>query len=266
MKANEQNIYKQIDSYIKGLLSEDEITALWVEFAKNPDLLNDLELEISIKTLIEKEALGVHKSSSVKTLQLPAWTWHAAAAAVLLIVAFIQLFQIDSRTELDQFLTESISPDQVETGDGVRAKDMVIVTADSLLNLGFSALLSGNTNQALSLYNEVIENFDIEPYGSKAFTNKGIILYNNGDYSASILAFDDALSRVKDSKMIKEKAYWYKGNALVNIGELEKARLAVFEAYTLDGIFRKPSFLLLQKLNYDLGYVDYEDFESQRGN
>ncbi|MEQ9309092.1 MAG: tetratricopeptide repeat protein [Balneolaceae bacterium] len=266
MKENELNIHKQIDAYVKGQLSEAEITALWVEFAKNPELLDDLELEVSIKELIEKEASGVAASSSTKTFQLPKWTWHAAAAAVLLLVAFIQLFQIDSATEMDQFLATNISPDQIETGDGVRAKEMVVDTADSLLNLGFSALISGNTNQALSLYNEVIENFDVEPYGSKAFTNKGIVLYNKGDYSGSILAFDNALERVEESRMIKEKAHWYKGNALVNIGEFEQARLAVFEAYTLDGVFRKPAFLLLQKLNYDLGYVDYEDFESQRGN
>tara|TARA_R110000868_G_scaffold408293_7_gene691106 strand:+ start:64606 stop:65406 length:801 start_codon:yes stop_codon:yes gene_type:complete len=266
MKENKKDIRKQIDSYVKGLLSEEQINELWTEFAKDPTLLDDLELEISVKKLIEEGAIEVKNPIPTKTLQLHKWTWHAAAAVALVLVALIQLFQVDSRTELDQFLAKSIPPDQIETGDGIRATDIIVTTADSLLNLGFSALISGNTQQALSLYGEVIENFDVEPYGSKAYTNKGIVLYNDGDYSGSILAFDNALSRVQDSRMIEEKAYWYKGNALVNIGELEKARVAVFEAYALDGIFRKPAFLLLQKLNYDLGYVDYEDFESQRGN
>ncbi len=255
MKENEQNLSKQIDFYVKGLLSEDEINALWTEFAKNPALLDDLELEVTVRALIEKEAL-VKGESSVKPLQLPTWTWHIAAAAVLIVVAFIQVFQIDSRTELNQFLTNQISADQLETGDGLRSKATEVNAADSLLNLGFSALLSGNTKQALSLYNEVIESFNAEPYGSKAFTNKGILLYNEGDYTGSIQAFDNALSRVQDSRMIKEKACWYKGNALVNIGDLENARLSVFEAYSLDGVFRMPAFLLLQKLNYDLGYLE----------
>ncbi len=266
MKEHEKDIRRKIDSYIKGTLSEDEISGLWTEFAKTPALLDELELEVGVKRLIEEGALGTHKNTTANILQLPTWTWHAAAAAVLVLVAFIQIFRVDSRTELDQFLTSTIAPDQIETGDGVRAKDMVVVTADSLLNLGFSALVSGNTRQALSLYNEVIENYDIEPYGSKAFTNKGILLYNEGDYAASITAFDDALMRVQDSRMIEEKAYWYKGNALVNLGELKEARLAVLYAYSLDGVFRKPAFLLLQKLNYDLGYVDYEAFDYQRDN
>lgn len=265
MKEIEQNIHKQIDYYVKGLLSEDEINALWTRFAKNPELLHDLELEVSIKALIEQSTIEAKEFAS-RTFSLPTWTWHAAAAAVLFLVAFIQVFQIDSKTELDQFLISSISPDQIETGDGVRSKEMVVLTADSLLNLGFSALLSGNTTQALSLYNEVIEKFDTEPYGSKAFTNKGVLLYNKGEYTDAVTAFDNALSRVKDSRMIKEKAFWYKGNALVNIDKFEEARIAVFEAYTLNGVFRKPAFLLLQKLNYDLGYIDYEDFEHQRDN
>lgn len=255
MNENEPNLSKQIDFYVKGLLSEDEINALWKEFANNPTLLDDLGLEVSVKTLIEKDALEVGKAS-LTPLQLPTWTWHFAAAAVLLVVAFIQVFQVDSRTELNQFLTKQISADQLETGDGVRSKEIVINTADSLLNLGFSALLSGNTKQALSLYNEVIDNYDSEPYRSKAFTNKGILLYNEGDYIGSIQAFDNAISRAQDSRMIKEKAYWYKGNALVNIGNLESARLTIFEAYSLNGVFRKPAFLLLQKLNYDLGYLE----------
>jgi hypothetical protein len=64
--------------------------------------------------------------------------------------------------------------------------------------------------------------------------------------------------------MILEKAYWYLGNALINIGELEEARSAVYEAYKLEGIFRKPAFRLLKKLSSDLGNVDYEEFDTEQ--
>lgn len=265
MEENKKDIQKKIDSYVKGLLSEDEITELWVQFAKNPDLLDDLELEVGVRKIIADET-GNSSSKPAKIVVLPRWTWHAAAASILLLVVGIQIFQVKPKTELNQFIVQSIAPDQIETGDGVRSKEMVVTKADSLLNLGFSAFISGNTQQALSLYAEVIENYDIEPYGSKAFTNKGIVEYNEGAYERSIESFDAALKRVTESRMIEEKAHWYKGNALVNIGQFEAARIAVQKAYALDGVFRKPAFLLLQKLNYDLGYVDYEDFESQQEN
>lgn len=266
MNEQSENIKKQIDLYIKGLLSEDEIQALWIEFAKNPELLDELELEVGVKKLLEDEALDSKKTSPTKTLKLPTWTWHVSAAAVLLLVISFQVFQTESKTELEQFVTATIPVDQFETSDGLRSNERTISIADSLLNLGFSALVSGNADDAQSLFEEVIENFDEEPYGSKAFTNSGILLYNNGDYEASISAFDSALVRVQQSRMIEEKAYWFKGNALVNIGEFNRARTSILRAYSLDGVFRTDAFLLLQKLNYDLGYIDYEDIEGQQDN
>ena len=263
--SRELEIRQQIDAYLKGRLSEEEIQTLWNEFAKNPELLDVLEIEVNVKELIEKQALNSKGNSGAATInRLPSWTWHAAAAAVLAFIALVQIFRIETPTQIDQFVVQRIGPDQVETSDGVRAKEMRITTADSLLNLGFEAIVSGNEDRALALFDEVINKFDEEPYGSKAFLNKGIILYNESDYEAAIESFREATERVQDSRMILEKAYWYLGNALVNVGELEEAQKAVFEAYQLEGVFRNPAFRLLKKLSDDLGSSDYEGFDAQQ--
>jgi tetratricopeptide (TPR) repeat protein len=259
--SRENEIRQQIDAYVKGQLTEEQIQELWTEFAKNPELLDVLEIEVNVKEIIEREALGSGKATINK---LPSWTWHAAAAAVLAIVALVQLFQVNTPTEMNQFVVQNIEPGQLETSDGVRAKDIRITTADSLLNLGFEAIISGNENRALQLFDEVISKYDEEPYGSKAFLNKGIVLYNESEYDEAIEAFKESANRVEDSRMISEKAYWYLGNALINIGELEEARSAVYEAYKLEGIFRKPAFRLLKKLSSDLGNVDYEEFDTEQ--
>lgn len=260
MSSTDKDIKKQIDAYVKGQLSEEEILSLWAEFAQNPSLLEDLELEVGLKKIIEEAASEGQVSNTQKATitSLPVWTWHAAAAAVLILIAFVQLLGEAPRTELEQFVVNSVPADQIETADGIRSKEMILTEADSLLNLGFSALVSENNDQALSLYNEVIDKYDVEPYGSKAYLNKGILLYNTSEYDSSITAFENALSRVQDSRMIQEKAYWYLANALINTGQLEEARIAVINAYSLDGVFRKPAFLLYKKLNYDLGNVDLE--------
>lgn len=263
-QSREIEIRKKIDAYIKGKLSEEEIQGLWNEFAKNPELLEILELEVHVKTLIEQKVNDRNNRSVIH--RLPKWTWHAAAAAVIVFVALIQFFRVDTPTDLNQFVVQDISPAQLETSDGVRAKEMRLATADSLLNLGFEAVVSGNEDRALELFNEVISKHDEEPYGSKAFLNKGILLYNESDYEAAIMAFREAQERVEGSRMILEKTQWYLGNALVNIGELEQAREAVLKTYQMDGMFRQPAFRLLKKLNNDLGDADYEELETPQVN
>jgi len=250
------NIRKQIDAYVKGALGEQEIEELWVKFAKHPELLEELELEIGVKSLVEdgKSGDAAKKSASIKTL--PTWTWHAAAAAILLLVAVVQVFQIPSKANLEEFVVASIKADQLETSDGIRSKDVTITNADSILNLGFNEFVSGNLDRALYLYSEVITEYDYEPYGSKAYLNNGIIYYNMANYDSAIVAFNESLSRNTESKMMQEKAYWYLGNSYANIGELEAARNAAYQAYRLEGVFKKPAFLLIQKLNYDLGYTE----------
>lgn len=259
-----RDIRKQIDAYIKGKLSEEEIQQLWNEFAKNPDLLETLELEVNVKAVIERNvqpSKAGTSASSPAIRKLPSWTWHAAAAAIIALVALVQLFRVSTPTELNEFLVGQIDVGQIETADGIRDKDMSITAADSLLNLGFQAVISGDDTRALQLFEEVINNYSEEPYGSKAYLNKGIILYNESDYEAAIPAFQEAANRVEDSRMISEKAYWYLGNALVNVGQLEEAQDAVYKAYQIDGIFRNPAFRLLKKLSNELGTSDYEELQ-----
>lgn len=263
VNSREIELRKQIDSYIKGTLSEEEIQALWNEFAKNPELLDILEVEVNVKEIIEQRSKNKKQSSSSSSIhKLPKWTWHAAAAAVIAIIALVQIFRVQTPTNFDQFVVQRIGPDQIETADGVRAKDMQITEADSLLNLGFEAIISGNEKRAIELFDTVINNHGEEPYASKAYLNKGIVLYNEGDYNNAIIAFEETLDRVEGSGMITEKAYWYLGNALINIGELEDAQDAVFSAYQMDGMFRNPAFRLLKKLSDDLGTTDYEEFST----
>lgn len=257
-KSRELEIKQRIDAYIKGQLKEDEIQELWNEFAKEPELLDLLELEVNVKALMESRT----NTSHIK--KLPSWTWHAVAAAVLMIVALVQLFWVETPTGMDQFVVQQINPSEMEYADGIRSEELSITAADSLLNLGFQAAISGDKERALELFNEVIDNFNEEPYASKAFLNKGIILYNESDYESAISAFKEAADRVEDSRMITEKAYWYLGNALVNIGELEAAQEAVFQAYQLDGIFRNPAFRLIKKLSDELGTSDYEELNTPK--
>ncbi len=255
---------KYIDAYVKGQLGEAEIQELWTEIAKNPTLLDDLELEVGVKELLEEKASSSKKKATLHTL--PNWAWHTSAAAVIVLVALLQLFRTPTPTELSQFVIQGISPDQIETSDALRSSELGISSADSLLNLGFQAAYTGNNQKALEFFDTVIENYKQEPYTSKAYLNRGIILYNNGDYQNAIISFNEAISHIEDNRMLTEKAQWFLANTYVNTKELEKALDAAGKTYMLNGVFRKQSFRLYQKLNYDLGKVDYDNFEEQTEN
>lgn len=251
MHSDRQKIMKAIDAYVKGQLEEEEIDKLWVEFAKNPSLLDDLELEVGVKRLLKAKI----PSEQPKIRTLPSWLWHASAAAVIVLVALVQLFRVDTPTELQQFVLDRINADQIETGLGIRSsKDMKVSVADSLLNLGFEASLSGNEKRSLELFNEVIESYSKEPYGSISYLNKGITLYNQEDYEGAISSFLEVINRATDeNRMVLEKAYWFIANAYVKTGDLEKALEAAGITYEMNGLFRFQSYKLYQKLSYDLG-------------
>ena len=148
----------------------------------------------------------------------------------------------------------------------MRSSALGISSADSLLNLGFQAAYTGNNQKALKIFDSIIEQYQQEPYASKAYLNRGIILYNSGDYPNAVVSFNEALSRIEDNRMLTEKAQWFLANAYINTNELEKALKAAGEAYIQNGVFRTQSFRLYQKLNYDLGKIDYENFEEQTEN
>lgn len=249
-------IHKKITAYTRGQLKEEEIQELWHEFARNPELLEDLEIELGLRKLIEEKSGAVQKA---KTLGMPKYTWHIAAAAVLLIVVMLQFFKTDTPTTLESFVVQSIAPEHIETADGIRTKDRIIVVADSLLNLGFEAIISGNDARGLELFAEVIRDHAAEPYISKAYLNTGIIYYNAGNYDEAIPAFREVTERKSGKMMITEKGWWFLGNALVQKGELEQARKPVFKTYQMEGMFEEQAFKLLQKLNDDLD--DYNSYE-----
>ena len=52
---------------MKGNLSNEQVDELWVEFAKQPELLNDLEIEVGIRDIIKNE--GVRKDNNMRLLK-----------------------------------------------------------------------------------------------------------------------------------------------------------------------------------------------------
>ena len=263
--SRDTNLEKEIDAYLKGNLSEEEVDQLWVELIKNPEYIDLLETEIAVKQILESRAKKKSQTpvTPISTLK-NSWKWLAAAASVAILVIAINLLKVDSEQSIQQLALSDINiAENLASPDVLRTQKGDLSAADSLLNVGFRAAVSGEVSRALELYQEVIENYEGEPAVAQAYLNIGIIKYNSGDFEMASEAFKNALNEVKEEPLLKEKAYWYLGNSYVNQDQLESAREAIHETYALDGIYRKAAFRLLRKIDYELGNVDFDNFDEQ---
>lgn len=266
--SRDLKLEKQIDAYIKGRLTEEEVQQLWKELLMRPDYIELLETELGVKSILETHSASGSTPSASETgviyPLLKSWKWMSAAAAVAILIVAVNLFQIDT----NQAITDLAEPhfnlaENLSSAPILRDQKSELAPADSLLNRGFEAAISGEVARALEMYDEIIEKYRDQPAAVQAYLNKGIIQYNSGNFGESIDSFTAVLTNVSDRRFIEEKAYWYMGNALINIERFTEAREAIHSVYAMDGIYRKPAFRLLRKLDYELGNIDFDDFEQQ---
>lgn len=266
--SRDLDLEKQIDAYIKGHLSADEAEKLWQALLFRPDYIELLETELYIKRIIEEQE-SADKEGSVPVQPLEkfgslfkhSWKWMAAAASIALLIISLNFFQGNEEQNLNDLLQGEInmvenlaSPEVMRSQD----TDTKVSGIDSLLNLGFKAAISGDVEKALGFYNNVIDNYSSAPHVSMAYLNLGIIQYNRENYEEASVAFNNAIQRVQDDRMLKEKAYWYLGNAYINQDRLKEGRKAILSAFNLNGIYKNPAERLLKKIDEKLEVNDSE--------
>lgn len=258
--SRDLKLEKQIDAYVKGKLTEKEAHELWEKLLLRPDYIELLETELGIKSIVEERSSDtIDSSSSAKESGViyslhRSWKWMAAAATVAILVVAISIFQVDTNQSIKDAAEERFNlAENLSSAQIMRDQKSNLAPADSLLNRGFEAAISGEISRALQVYNKIIKDYGNEPAAVQAFLNKGIIQYNNGSFGESIRSFKAVLEKVDHKTIVEEKAYWYLGNAYINIEKLVDARKAIQNAYAMDGIYRKPASRLLQKLDDELG-------------
>lgn len=269
--SRDLELEKQIDAYIKGKLNEEQAQKLWEQLLQRPDYIELLNTELGVKSIVEKggashekgEASSAEENTFIYTLK-QSKKWIAAAAAVVILVVAVNILQVDTQQTLEELALKDINiAENLSSAQILRSQKMDITPSDSLLNRGFEAAISGDMDQAITVYNTIIEEYGDKPAAVQAFLNKGIIQYNNGSFSESIASFKAVLNKVESKPIVREKAHWYMGNAYINLEKLKEARSEIQKTYAMDGIYRKSAFRLLKKLDDELGNGDSGNFEQQ---
>lgn len=271
-KSRDLELEKQIDAYVKGRLTEEEAIQLWATLLQRPEYIELLETELGIKAVVDKQAKEQDTPAGNDVSREPeqesggviyafrrSWKWAAVAAAVILLVFSLDLFSPDGKRPVGELAVSNINiTDNLSSAPVVRSDTHRQSRTDSLLNAGYQSAISGDLTEAMAIYDTIIETYSGQPVAAEAHLNKGIIQYNKGSYEAAATSFNAALKQVRDNVLTEEKAFWYLGNAYLQVEDLPSAYRAIKEVLEMDGIYRKPAERLLQKLTAELENRDME--------
>lgn len=242
---------KQIDAYVKGHLTQEEAEQLWVKLFKNPEYIDLLETEIHVKSIVEREPLKSQPKTPVQfTFFKRSWQWVAAAAVTGILITVLSLLGSEDEGVETLALSSISMIEHLASPDILRAENSNLSNGDSLLNLGFNQSISGKPAQGLQIYEKVISNHpDNVKVVAQAYYNIGIIHFNANRYSDASEAFQNALQRTEEDRILEEKALWFLANTYIHLNQLGRARDAITGVYGMDGIYRKQASRLINRLD-----------------
>ncbi len=256
----EEEIIRQIDLYLRGKLSEEEIDQLWVEFLKNPEYMELFQIEAGAryyyagkKQNANKELQKMQANSNQAGPQAPAsWylpgspviRWGAGiAAAMLLMLLVYNWFSADG---LERELIASISPHEMVTTDIQRTDDLAFDPLDVDLNRGYEAAVSGRTEEALERFSSLLtEELDARQ-SSIAHLNLGILYYNDSLFEEAADSFSRSLEAGELDPFVREKTWWYLANARLKAGEIEEAYHTLQELIRFEGLYQEEAERLME--------------------
>lgn len=242
-KSRDIQLEKQIDAYIRGHLTEDEIDLLWVELLKKPRYIDLLETELHVRAVIKqrKQATPIHFFTKY-------WKWMVAAAFVGVLVVALNLI---GDSEVEKLALTSINvTEHLASVDVIRTKEPDLTEAEVLLNAGFKAAVSGRTSHALQSFERITGNYASDvPTVSQAYYNIGILHYNSGNFTEAAASFIQALERREGDTVFEEETRWFLAHTYLQLNQAKQARKELEQVYSMDGMYRRQASNMLEKLN-----------------
>jgi tetratricopeptide (TPR) repeat protein len=259
----DEKIIKEIDRYITGGLSPKEIDELWARFLENPEYYRWFETELHLRKLAKDSKRGkvlkMEGRSSAKSYR----HWILAAAAVLLVSFGLRFFLMESDDSIYSQALAKIDNLELVGADVYRSDDEVAGSLDVAINQGVAYAYNNEEERAINHFMEILTQSPTTAQQARIEMNLGILYYNRGEYSESVHYFKSVTELENLTLFFEEKAWWFLGNAYLNLRQLSEARDAVFNAYTLDGRYNSPALSLLKKLDLELGIIPPEPDEVQ---
>lgn len=236
-----KDLEKRIEAYVDGKLSAQEVDELWAELLDNEYYYDYMKSVASLKKISEEQ----EKESSFQKMESRKQIWLSAAAAVLLMIGSAAIFNLSTETSEVVQPISSIELDYYRSSDGMVSEDR----ESDVVRRAISTANTGDVAEALELINEELEKTNSEYHHAELLITSGSILYNSGRFDDSIEKFEMALDINYDDMLLRERNYWYLGNAYFQINKLEEAKANLERAFELNGAYSRVAQSYLRALS-----------------
>lgn len=270
MKEQEKiKILEQIDLYIRGKLSQDEIDELWKTFLKHPEYYDWFETEVHLRDLIREgkkpgfNSSGEESGNVSKKYGFKGWLYAAAAAVVLALG--LQFFSLQHQDSLPSLAEAEINQTELMGADVLRSNTETDDDLNVAINNALATAYEGETEEAIEEFKEILNESLSDEQRGRVEMNLGILYYNDGRFETARDYFQSVALKENLPDYVLEKAWWFLGNTYLNIEELRNAREAVFNAYSLNGKYQTAALALLKKLDRRLGNIPKEEAPERLG-
>lgn len=236
-----KDLEKRIEAYVDGNLSPLEIDELWAELLDNEYYYDYMKSVASLKKISEDR----ENESKLQSTESQKRVWLSAAAAILLMFGAATIFNISTEPAETVSPISSIELDYYRSADGNVSDDV----ESDVVRRAISTANTGNVAEALRLINEELQKENSDYKQAELLITSGSILYNSGQFSEAISRFETAIDIKYDDMMLRERNYWYLGNAYFQINKLDEAKFALEQAFELNGAYSRVAQSYLRALS-----------------
>jgi len=236
-----KDLEKQIEDYIDGKLSPREVDELWAELIDDEYYLDYMKSVAGLKKISEERASVSHRTTEDNQKRV----WLSAAAAILLMIGSAAIFNLSTETSEMISPISSIELDYYRSADGMATEQL----ESDVVRRAISTANTGEVAEALMLIDRELAKTDSEVEQAELLITSGSILYNAGRFTEAIERFENANELNYEDMMLRERNYWYLGNAYFQINELDKAKVALEKAFELNGAYSRVAQSYLRALS-----------------
>lgn len=247
---SDKQMVRQIDFYLKGELTENEVDQLWTEFLREPKFLRWFEIEVAAREyFLRNEKGGNHPDTTeMNTIHFPGGDtvykrWIYRVAVILLFIILFQWINTDSSE--NSVLVSEIPAGEMSAADIYRSVETGYDQFDIEINRGFEAAMSGRTEESEKIFEKLLEENLSGRQSAIANLNSGILYFNRAGYRNATGKFEAVIQSDDLPDYIMEKSWWFLSQSRTWMQEYESAMNAAVRVREYDGIFREDADQLI---------------------